>query len=116
MLRWIADRLLSWHQQRRRVRFSTHVAQWAEGGLCYFLNVTNLSHSRDVEITHVFLALEPPVNVVNDRRPLPERLRPDESWETWIAVGVVPAAPAEVLLAGGSGSRRGTSSARAVSR
>jgi hypothetical protein len=55
-----------------------------------FVNVVNLS-SRDVEIRRVWFDVDPPVDVRNDsERPLPRRLRPDESWETWIDMRTLP--------------------------
>jgi hypothetical protein len=50
----------------------------------YFVKVTNLSRSREVEITHVWFEGEPPIHVLNPARPLPARLRLDETYETWM--------------------------------
>jgi len=63
---------------------------------CLFINVTNLSPRREVEITHVWVATEPQVQVLNPSRPLPARLRLDESWETWIELSRLPAVPDEL--------------------
>jgi hypothetical protein len=49
--------------------------------------VTNLSRDRGVEVTHVWFDTEPPVHVLLAERPLPVRLRSDESWETWVEAG-----------------------------
>jgi hypothetical protein len=57
---------------------------------CYFMNVTNKSLSRDVETTHVWFAGDPEIHVLNPQRVLPRRLRPDESWETWIEARLLP--------------------------
>ena len=69
----------------RRVRFLVHTAVF-EGDTrpALFLNLTNLSRDREIEITHVWLATVPPVAALRDERPLPKRLKPDETWETWI--------------------------------
>ena len=77
---WVLDHARGVHQQRRRVR----LAFFVNGRVPFlFVNVVNLSHDREIEITHVWFDVEPEVNVVLDERPLPKRLQPDESWETW---------------------------------
>lgn len=63
------------------------------GPECYFINVTNLSPQRDAEITHVWMACcEEEIHIINPLRPLPRRLKPEESWETWIEVNNLPEA------------------------
>jgi hypothetical protein len=57
---------------------------------CYFLNVTNLSRDREVEITHVWFALDPQIHALIPDRPLPKRLKPDETWETWVEADRLP--------------------------
>jgi hypothetical protein len=82
---WVLDHARGLHQQRRRVRVRVHLAFFVNGRVPFlFVNVVNLSHDREIEITHVWFDLEPELYVVLDERPLPKRLRPDESWETWI--------------------------------
>jgi hypothetical protein len=46
--------------------------------------------SADVEITHIWFATQPPVHLLNPDRPLPTRLRPSETFETWVAAAQVP--------------------------
>jgi len=58
---------------------------------CYFINVRNASPQRDIEVTHVWIAAASDIHVVNPVRPLPRRLKPDESWETWIELCKLPA-------------------------
>ena len=53
---------------------------------CCFINVTNICRDVDVEITHVWIEGIPQVFAHNRDRLLPKRLRPHESWETWIPV------------------------------
>jgi hypothetical protein len=60
------------------------------GPECYLINVANLSLQRDAEITHVWFDNSEQVPVLNPSRPLPRRLRPEETWETWIAVESLP--------------------------
>jgi hypothetical protein len=68
-----------------------HVANFNKGNKpFYFITVTNQSPVRDVELTHVWFASMPQVHVINPERPLPKRLRPDESWATWIEVETLP--------------------------
>ncbi|HET6207054.1 MAG TPA: hypothetical protein VFD98_09605, partial [Terracidiphilus sp.] len=70
------------------VRITVHRAHFANTlRECFFINVTNLSRTREIEITHVWFASTPPVHAVEADRPLPKRLKPDEPWETWVDVG-----------------------------
>ena len=45
---------------------------------------------REVEITHLWFETNPPTQILNPVRPLPARLRLDETFETWIPVADVP--------------------------
>ncbi len=56
----------------------------------YFINLTNLSENREIEVTHIWLESEPEVYILNPQRRLSKRLKPDESWETWIEVERIP--------------------------
>jgi hypothetical protein len=74
-------------QRARRVRVRTHGAVFAgSNDLCVFVNVVNVGQ-RPITVTHVWFATEPPVHVVNEGRPLPRALGPDEPWETWLSLG-----------------------------
>ncbi len=75
---------------RQEVRVLCHHAYLRPSAGCYFVNVTNLSLSRHVQITHVWFKCEPEVHVLNPERPLPRLLRPEESWETWIEADKLP--------------------------
>jgi hypothetical protein len=81
---------------RRRIRFRVHRAAFISSGReALFFNLTNLSKAREIEITHVSIASSPPVAALQAERPLPKRLKPDESWETWVYVDMIsPAARA----------------------
>ena len=82
---WFADLLRSWNQNRRRVRVLVHKAYFQGNPQAhYFIKVTNLSDHRDVEITHVWFASTPRVDMLTQARPLPARLRPDQTWENWV--------------------------------
>jgi hypothetical protein len=59
-----------------------------------FINVTNLSLEHDVEITHVWVESDPRNYALPQGRPLPTRLRPSESWETWVYLGELTMASA----------------------
>jgi hypothetical protein len=90
---WLADRLRGLQQHRRRVRVLVHRAVFLpDSREQYFMKVTNLSPSREVEITHAWFATQPPAHILNPDRPLPARLKLDQTFETWIAVSDVPAA------------------------
>jgi hypothetical protein len=73
------------------VRLLAHTAFFA-GSMRFavFLNLTNLSETAEREITHIWIEAQPKVYVENPRRPLPKRLKPQETWETWIEVWNLP--------------------------
>jgi len=76
---------------KQSVRVLCHRAFFLPNGPeCYFINVTNLSLQRDAEVTHVWIESGNEIPVLNLSRPLPRRLRPEESWETWIEVERLP--------------------------
>jgi hypothetical protein len=76
------------------VRVTVHLAVFDAhpDAPAYFVNVTNLYSDRDVEITHVWFEGPPRVDVMRSDRPLPARLRPYESWETWQLLETIPEA------------------------
>lgn len=60
---------------------------------CYFINATNLSPNRVVEITHAWYEDgNHHISVMQPSRRLPKRLELDESWETWIELEKIPEA------------------------
>jgi hypothetical protein len=72
------------------VRLLVHRAAFVfTGQQCYFVNATNTTDS-DVELTHIWFETEPPTHVVQSDRPLPKRLRPQETWEIWVSVYDLP--------------------------
>jgi hypothetical protein len=80
---WFLDRVRVVHQQRRRVRVRVHSAYFVDGEVPYlFINVVNLSHDREVEVTHVWFDIDPRVDVLLTERP-------DESWEAWVEAAKV---------------------------
>lgn len=58
----------------------------------YFINITNVSPERLLEVTHVWYEDDKNnyVSVAQPSRKLPIRLDLDQSWETWIAVNELP--------------------------
>ena len=91
MIDGVFFRLLDLAQDFRRVRFRTHVAFFQNNPMPHiYLTVTNLSRSREIEVTHVWLDTQPPISALNNERPLPIRLVADQIWETWIPVSSVP--------------------------
>jgi hypothetical protein len=75
---------------RRRIRLAVHRAYFLNGRECFFVNVTNLSNEREIEITHVWFDCKPQVSALQPDRLLPKRLKPDETWETWVDVYLIP--------------------------
>jgi hypothetical protein len=59
---------------------------------CFFINLTNRSSTRDLEVTHVWFQTDHQIQGLQPERPLPVRLKPDQSWETWIPVASLPQA------------------------
>jgi len=95
----VASAVAKWYVEplqasQERVRVGVHVAVFEHHPHvpAYFINVTNLFAARDIEITHVWFETEPRVHVMRTDRPLPARLRPFESWETWQDVDGLPIA------------------------
>ena len=76
---------------RRRIRLLVHRAFFpAAGRECFFINATNLSHNREIEITHIWFDCAPQIPALHPDRLLPKRLKPDETWETWVEIDKVP--------------------------
>ena len=90
-IQWILDKFFGAFVARRRLRVVAHQALFkATGTEAVFINVTNLSQQREVEITHVYFDLARDVHAIQSSRPLPKRLKPDETWETWVALSELP--------------------------
>jgi hypothetical protein len=80
----------------RRVRVTLHLGFADHGSFprppYYFINVTNISLTREIEVTSVWFEVGqfPKVYVLPGERPLPKRLKVDESWETWKSITELP--------------------------
>lgn len=88
---WLIDFVDRLRQRRVAVGLRIHAATFQaapERGVCFFLNVQNGSPEREVTVTHVWIASEPPVPATAKR--LPVRIRPGAQWETWIPAASVP--------------------------
>jgi hypothetical protein len=91
VVRWCADQARKLHQGRRKVSVLAHRAVYLPTSTeCYFMKVVNLSRDRDIEITHIWYETTPPLHNLNSDRPLKARLRPDETFETWVPVAALP--------------------------
>ncbi len=75
----------------RMLKLRVHLGQFVNRpGVYYFINATNLSPDRALEVTHVWCEDEGRhIPVTQPSRPLPVRLDVDQSWETWINVGKI---------------------------
>jgi len=80
---------------RSSVRVLIHLAGFVDSPerAAFFINITNLGVDRETEVTHVWMETSPRTHVTPDARPLPVRLRPFESWETWIYFDQLPSIP-----------------------
>jgi hypothetical protein len=108
VITWVADKLVSWRQQRRNVTVRVHgpavflgmaesipvtgSASPPRMPTFYFVKVTN-EGLRDVVVTHVWVDGQPRVDVLDPQRPLPTRLRPDQQWEAPIPLAAVAHIP-----------------------
>lgn len=86
------DRLHAVEDQERILEVRVHRAYFVgRPAECYFINLTNLSPRRALEVTHVWYEDETNhIPVLQETRPLPVRLDLDQSWETWIEAGALP--------------------------
>jgi hypothetical protein len=90
MLTWLVDFVDRRRQRRVHVRFRVHRA-WLNHVPpieVYCLNVQNVSPQREVTVTHVWIASDPPVHAL--AKPLQAQIKPGAQWETWIPVDSVP--------------------------
>ena len=74
----------------RRLRVLVHRGYFGSDEECFFVNLTNLSSTHHLEVTDVWFQGDCQVSVLQPLRPLPVRLEPQQSWETWIPVADVP--------------------------
>ncbi len=78
--------------QKRLLKLRVHRAQFAGSPKeYYFINITNISPNRTLEITHIWHEngqQHMPIN--QPSRLLPVRLEGDQSWETFIAIADLP--------------------------
>jgi serine/threonine-protein kinase len=73
------------------IRLAVHLAAFVgRARFALFINATNLSQSLELEITHIWIEGNPKIHVMNGERPLPKRLKPQETWETWIDIWQLP--------------------------
>jgi hypothetical protein len=98
MVTWVLQQLWEAFIGRRQATLLVHHAYFGTGRACYFLNLTNRSSKRDLEVTHVWFALKPEVHAHPPDRPLPKRLKPDETWETWVEADRLPSGAGESLF------------------
>ncbi len=95
----IASIVRIWVLQRHRIKVLAHQAYF-EGSLesCVFVKIINLSRNHDIEVTHVWLETNPKVHLLRRERPLPTRILPLQTWETWIEKSLVPHTNQKSLL------------------
>ena len=76
----------------RVLKLRVHQAHFVNSpDVYYFINATNLSPDRVLEVTHVWYEdQEHHIPVIQPARPLPVRLVADQSWETWINLFNIP--------------------------
>ena len=86
-------------EPQQKLKLTVHLAVFTYNELlCYFINATNLS-DREVEITHVwFECPSGQVPALQQDRPLPKRVKPDETWETLVEARNLPNLPEAELV------------------
>ena len=95
----ILDAILPTFFNRRRLRVRVHRAFFGTGEECFFVNLTNRSSKRDLEVTHVWFQTDrDQIQVLQSQRTLPVHLKPEQSWETWLPVADLPEAFRPVAL------------------
>lgn len=73
----------SFDRDERLLKLLVHKARFVNNETEYFfINATNLSPMREVEVTHIWFEGDGQIAVLQDDRPLPKRLKLDETWET----------------------------------
>ena len=92
---WLTDTLGG---LKEATALAHHAALMPTGERCVFVNVTNRSRDRAIEITHIRFDTTPPTELINLERPLPRRLSPEESWETWLPIASVPEKQRDKIL------------------
>src|SRR5476651_1538892 len=82
----------------RRVRVTVHKGYFQSNLKKFvFINVVNKLPTREIEINGVWFEGTRRISVLEPSRPLPKRLRPDESWETWVSNDAVLEIPVRRL-------------------
>ena len=86
----ILDAILPAFFNRQRLRVRVYRGYFVGSDQeCFFVNLTNRSSKRDLEVTHVWFQGRRQIPVLQPERPLPVRLKPGECWETWIPVAAL---------------------------
>src|SRR5262245_4825130 len=92
LLKIVLEKVWTAVGDRRVIRLTVHRAIFVHTlEDCFFVNVTNLSKTRELEITHIWFDCEPQVPALQVDRMLPKRLKPEETWETWVEAKRIPA-------------------------
>lgn len=87
----IASLVNTWYSRLHRVRVLMHRAYFDGSTQAFiFVKVTNLSRDKDIEVTHVWLETSPKTHLMRRERPLPARLQPLQTWETWVEEMSIP--------------------------
>jgi hypothetical protein len=78
---------------KRRIRVLVHRALLEDKQKeAFFITVTNLTLDRELEITNIWFNSNPKVHVIRNDRLLPKKLKPNETWDTWLPVNKLPSA------------------------
>jgi hypothetical protein len=91
----VIDTVLGWLWKllslARYIRVTAHLGRLSDRGLdCCFVTVRNLSPYRKAVVTEVWFQVQDRIPVLNNERPLPKVIAPEEVWETWIPLQALP--------------------------
>ena len=76
---------------RRRIRVLVHRAFIEDSQKeAFFITITNLTLDREIEVTHIWFNSHPKIHVIRNDRVLPKKLKPNETWDTWLPVNKLP--------------------------
>ena len=87
------------HNHDNKLKLTVHRAYFQSPRIeCFFINATNIAVQEELEITHVWIETKPPFHIIQHDRPLPKRLKPQETWETWARVSDLGSRAEQVLF------------------
>lgn len=89
---WLVDKYLQYLNYKTRVKVLVHEA-FFENDInqepYYFVKITNQSRENYINITHIWVAEKPNIEILNYHTVLPHKLKQAETWETWFKKSLI---------------------------